>query len=98
MKMPEGTVFSSYEPDIINNLYVTGGQCGADFLVCCLLDGLGGGCESKQFEKLRRGEEVPLVFADAFGREGLFDEDMAYAVWSKDDVRGLAAFLLGACL
>jgi hypothetical protein len=95
MALPSGTVFSRYQPHVINGLLVTGGVCGSDFLECSLLDDFNEESSDANVaaDALERGEDVPLVFGEVFGREGLFDDSLLYAVWSNDDVRGLAKFL-----
>lgn len=97
MAMPEGTAYSHYEPHVFNGLYVMGGRCGPDFLTASLLDDFGGDSTTtdEEIARLERGEDVPLTFAESFGRDGLFDDDQQYAVWSDADRRGLAALLLG---
>lgn len=100
MKLPAGTIYSNYEPCIFSGLHVTGGECGPDFLTCNLLDTTADEESSDAHfaavDRMERGEDVPLEFGESFGREGLFDNEMLYAVWSPDDIRGLSAFLLKA--
>lgn len=38
------------------------------------------------------GEDLAMDF-DCLGRDGLFDRNQLFAVWSADDVRGLIARL-----
>jgi hypothetical protein len=98
MSMPEGTVYSNFEPDIFSGLHVTGGPCGPDFLTCSLLTQFVGEDSSEHFhaicDRLVKGESVPLEFGESFGREGLFDHEMVYAVWEKSDLNRLADLLL----
>jgi hypothetical protein len=95
MRLPAGTVYAEYTPHVFHGLNVTGGECGKDFLMCGLLDDFGGDSSTinEECARLERGEDVPLTFAEHYGRDGLFDDSRRYAVWSAADLRGFAAFL-----
>lgn len=95
MAMPAGTVYSLGEPMAFSGLYVKGDTMGSDFAMCSLLDDFGEDDTDvlEVVDKLRRGEDVPLQFGKMYGREGMFDDEQKYAVWSSDDVLYLADFL-----
>lgn len=96
LKMPSGTVYSSYEPHVFGPLSVFDGACGAsDFFMANLTDDFGDDSTTmhETIAALERGEDVPLVFGECYGREGMFQESQLYAVWSAADLRGLSAFL-----
>jgi hypothetical protein len=96
MAMPAGTVYSLGEPMAFSGLFVKGDNVGNDFAMCSLLDDFGEDDTDVHeiVDKLRRGDDVPLQFGELYGREGMFDDEQCYAVWSSDDVEGLAKFLM----
>ena len=98
MEMPKGTIYSNYSPCIFNGLNILSGSGGgSDFVYCDLLEDFEGYESSDVWqdicEKMESGNDVPMRFGDAYTREGLFDDSMKYAVWSKEDVKGLIKIL-----
>jgi hypothetical protein len=103
LAMPEGTVFSKYKPCIFDGLFVKashGGEYANDFLYDDLIAPVDAGDSGEGFDMLfasqERGDEVPLTFSDATTRDGLFDDDQLFAVYSDDDVSMLIHRLLAA--
>lgn len=98
LTMPEGTVFSFYQD--IGNFgglcvkldTITGEQGPLDYFYKSLTSEIGGIDSDSDMDLLEKAQEpgasVPMVF-DTVYREGLFDHDALYAVWSREDVAGL---------
>lgn len=97
LDLPPGTVYAKYKPCVFGGLAIkeesmvfADGYSG-DFVK----QGLGveiecGGSDEWiiQIEKAEKGEEVPLDFYCA-GRDGLFEQDQLFAIFSKKDVKDL---------
>lgn len=101
MALPAGTVYSPFHGNVGECLYAFGGVFGSDFTMCSLLDDFNeerSEDRSEVLERMARGEDVPLVFGEdtCWQRDGMFDDKQQYAVWSKADLLGLAAFLTKA--
>lgn len=92
LALPAGTVFNKYEFGNIGDPCIKGdtwNNC-QDFLVQ-YLDTLA--CEPgteyiDAHNRLEDGADVPLDF-DCLDRDGLFDDDQLFAVWSDADVEAL---------
>ena len=102
-KMPAGTLYSEFEPDILNNLLVKGqtfynGKEPIDYLECSLIDCIDCNEHSNILTKADNDSNFSFDFNyDNFGRNGIFDEDQKYMVYEKKDVEKLIEFLKG-CL
>lgn len=90
LAMPTGTVFNKWTPLILGDPCIKGATWGNDFLVQ-YLDQI----QSPEFEdymdslyRLEAGVEIPMDF-DSGSRDGLFDDDQLFAVWSDADVEAL---------
>ena len=97
MAMPEGVVFSKYEPSYFGALCVKGETLKHDFLYQDI------GCDAVESESSEDfvgklddahclGATVPMDF-HCMGRDGCFDENQLFAVWEEGDVRDLIARL-----
>ncbi len=93
LKLPSGTVFAKYKPCFFEGLQIKldDGNWGEDFVVQDLETPIK--CDSSenfeiQCERAEKGEEVDLDF-DCGSRDGLFDRDQLFAVWSRKDVQEL---------
>jgi len=101
MTLPAGTVYSEYKSGLIfKGLFLKddtckGGDGDIDWFMCSLLDDFGGDSHTidDDLTKLERGEDLPLMFGECFGRDGTFHDEDRFAVWSTDDMRGLARLL-----
>lgn len=84
LRLPPGTLYTVWRDRGHNGygvgLYQHGGACGPDWLEAELIPN--GGPD---------GATVALDLA--FGREGLFNPDIRYAVYEEDDLDALAALL-----
>lgn len=87
MKLPPGTVFSSGEPMVFLDLYVKGDSWEVDFLQSSLIgiDSFDSRQTVERFDEMNeKGISYPIN--KHFGREGLFDEEMLYLVYEKEDL------------
>jgi hypothetical protein len=100
LAMPDGTLFSKFEPNIFEDLQIKSGGPALhnDFFYTGIkdaIDNAGSSDFSDQLEKART-EEIPMDF-DAIGRDGCFDDsDTFFAVWSATDVQKLIVRLTQA--
>jgi hypothetical protein len=95
--MPEGTLFSKYAPCWFDDLCIKDEtNPWNDFWYANLCDAIA--CDdSVEFSRLlfdaqETGADVPMDFASVV-RDGLFDADQLFAVWSANDVKALIAVL-----
>lgn len=102
LSLPAGTVFSKYSPCIFGDLCIKGDtldHCD-DFLYQGIVDEIeagGMGEFSMRLESAtQHGTELAMNF-DQMGRDGCFDADQLFAVWSAVDVMKLVKRLLQAC-
>lgn len=93
----EGEVlFSRYYDGSFGDLEIKGGTFGKIDFTCqtlaTSLQAVGDGF----FDEISRGEktggDMPMDF-DCLGRDGLYDQNQKFAVWSADDVQALIARL-----
>lgn len=94
MKMPQGTVFSYYEPCFFRGLHIKDSQPDKyhpDFSMSDLIgavENTSSGDYSEKCELMENGASLPVDF-EFSGREGLFDDKLLYAIYEKDDVNKL---------
>jgi len=107
LSLPRGTVFAKWEPCCFEDLciltsVVEVANVPIDFRYTSLVDSLGDPEGSKELPLLNpidvllaldAGAEVPTDFAVEI-RDGVFDQEQRFAVWSADDVQRLIARLL----
>jgi hypothetical protein len=92
-KLPVGTVFQKYTPNIFGILQVKDENFSHyDFYSCSLTEDLKGNDNDTQVmeahNKLQNGEDVEKCF-NTYDRDGLYKRSQLYAIWSKSDIRGL---------
>ncbi len=90
LKLPEGTIFSQGERWCFYGLQVKGETLGNDFIERSLIDIRSEGCEDwseKLEEMLADGTSYPID--DAYGRDGLFEDDALFLVYEKSDLEEL---------
>lgn len=95
--MPEGTVFSKFEPVIFSAPMIKGEHCGGfDFRFMGLADEVDCDSSEERYEILHEavtaGRQFDLHF-NTQSRDGLFDDDQLFAVWGRKDVEGLISRL-----
>lgn len=104
LAMPVGTVFAKYDPSIIREPMV---KCDSvavrgelvDFRYVSLTDEVdcSGSFERDGIMDLAEIEGTPFALHfNTESRDALFDADQLFAVWGRDDVRGLVARLQAA--
>jgi hypothetical protein len=107
LKMPPGTVYAEYEPHVFGEIAVKGetwwndgpddpGGVFGDFIYCDLTNEF----PIEHFHDgtldrlVKTGEDLPLTFGEETSRDGMHNAQQLYAVWSREDIRGLAEYLL----
>lgn len=97
--MPPGTVFAKYDPCIFGEIQVKGETWGNDFLTQYLVDAIDCSGSDELYRLLHdaehNGTELDMDF-DCGSRDGLFDDDQLFAVFSKKDLKGLIVRLCNA--
>lgn len=96
LSMPEGTVYSKYEPIFFGPLCIKGEtihrEGAGDFWYQNIADAIDSDNQA-EMELLmdsaeRNGSSVPLYLHSEF-RDGLYDEHQLFAVWEPNDVTAL---------
>lgn len=94
--LPNGTVFSKYEPCVFRGLMIKVDICDSDFFYQNLICEIGANDTYDFFDKcndkMEQGESVDIYF-DCTERDGLYDEDQLFAVYEKKDLDGLISRL-----
>jgi hypothetical protein len=94
MEMPEGTVYSYYEPYCFRGLQIKDSSPEKGYPDFSCSDLIGAiECDSSddfvtKCERMETGESVSVDF-EYSGREGLFDEKLLYAIYEKPDIEKL---------
>lgn len=97
LAMPAGTVFAKYQPCVFGDLLIKGETLagGIDFRYQQIVDSLDVGGSGEFVDRLHlaeakgaAGPEIEMDF-NCESRDGLFDADQLFAVWSRDDVEAL---------
>lgn len=90
LAMPTGTVFNKWKPMIFEEPCIKGETWGNDFLVQYLdqLQTPDGSEYMDTLYSLEAGTAIPMDF-DSGSRDGLFDDEQLFAVWSDADVEAL---------
>lgn len=100
LAMSPGTVFAKFSPNCIEAPAIKWDTVGEDYVVQTL-DPLFEGWETcldyhDTLASMIAGNPSPPVDYDSAGRDGLFDKDQLFAVWSEDDHVALIAVLVKA--
>lgn len=90
LALPIGTVFNKHSLGNLGDPCIKGETWGNDFLVQYFdtLECPTGTETIDTLYRLEAGEEIALDF-DCLGRDGCFDDDQQFAVWSDADVEAL---------
>ena len=96
--LPDGTVFSKYVPCVFSNIEIKGATVnGNDYLYQEIADSIKceGSCyySDKLHDAVENGASLEMDF-DSLVRDGSYDDEQLYAVWSKKDVKLLIKKLL----
>jgi hypothetical protein len=97
LKMPIGTLFSKYEPCIVHELLIKGESLiwedGNDFIYNPISDAIkhGGSDDfaNKLYDAQENGTNLTMDFDDNNMRDGCFDYDQLFAIWTKEDLKQL---------
>lgn len=98
LESPEGTIFSYFEPCIFNGLFkkrdtIYSEGKGIDFFYQELISPIKCSGSDEMNDILieaEKGEEFELDYTDEnISREGFFDEEQLYAIYSQEDIKGL---------
>lgn len=91
--MPEGTLFSKYEPCVFGPLCIKGQTIGAnDFLVQKIADSVDASSFDDFSQILFKSQQSGKGFKidlNCEGRDGMFEDDQLFAVWEIADVESL---------
>lgn len=98
LKMPSGTVFAKYKPCIFGDLRVKGETYDDrnDFVYAPLtLTVMNGGSDDldDKLEDMQNNGTEEILDIEEYGRDGMYDTDQLYAVYSKDDIKQLVVKL-----
>jgi len=99
LSMPEGTVYSRYQPCIFTGLEVKASApgdmdrdwCYDDLIIP--IDADDSGDFSTKCSIAEEGVSVALDFYNSTSRDGMFDDEALFAVMEPDEVRALIAKL-----
>ena len=97
LKMPEGTLFSKYEPCVFGALQIKGDSLSNDFCVQQIADSVKCSGSDELFNILFAAKETGDSFEMDFeveGRDGLFEDEQLFAVWEAKDVLALVKRLM----
>ena len=98
-KLPEGTLYSEFKPYYFGGLYIKGetlsyNNIPSDFVTEDLIGNIESDNSDEYHDNIVQAVEnktsLKLDF-DCAGRDGMYEEDMMYAVYEKDDI---AQFIL----
>lgn len=101
LKLPAGTVYQKYDPKFcgfIKPICIKGKSLtqSKDFIYISLLGDFEEANDSEKFidcvEAVSRGENKELCF-DVTSRDGMFDDNDKYAVWTDNEVQKLISTL-----
>lgn len=106
LKLPEGTVYSEFNPCVFGELCIKGESIGSEengFGSWCyqpIADAvetngpgdIGGQLFDLTEDSLANGTSMKMDF-DCSQRDGFYDEDQLFAVWERQDVEALIARL-----
>ena len=92
LELPDGTLYAKYAPCYTEGLEIKGQTLETDDWIHLSLD-LPLVDDLFEFTtKMEHGESVPFD-SDNYGRDGCFDTDQLFLVWSKKDVQSLINIL-----
>lgn len=85
--LPEDIVFRKYTPSVKDDIEIKGCSIGRnDYSVQMLTSVEGQYCDT--MDKADEGEEFNFDL-DCQGRDGLFDDDQLYVIYSVEDIKNL---------
>jgi len=99
-KLPQGTVYSEYDPLTFHSLFIKGEQLTVDYIELDLVGNIEYNNSDEYCEILEEAKETGKSFKldfENYGRNGMYSDDQLYAVYEKEDIEGLIN-TLKACL
>jgi hypothetical protein len=100
LSLPKGTLFTFYTPCYFEGLCVKQcdpGEWGVDFLYDDLIAPIDVDDPCATLSKLSVGDQVPVTYDEITTRDGAFEENQLFAVYSTDEIQRLI-LKLGDCL
>jgi hypothetical protein len=92
LKQPPGILFSKYSPCVFDLLMIKGESLVNDFYYQDIADAIdyesGEEFVGKLFDSEKNGTELKMDFY-CQGRDGLFEDDQLFAIWSDEDRKSL---------
>lgn len=89
---PKGTIFQKYQPCVTEGLCIFQGRCGESDFCYQRLDGLEIDCDNSmdlpEALEVAHHKDVPITL-DSTMRDGCFEPDQLFLVWSVHDERTL---------
>lgn len=92
LAMPEGTLYSDYEPQVFSGLKIKGEKWGNDFIYQDLIvnvDCLSSGHLVDILVSAEQNRESFSLDFDCGCRDGLYEKDALFAIYEPEDVIGL---------
>jgi hypothetical protein len=92
LALPANTLYSEYAPSWFGPLMIKGDTWQNDFLTQQIADAIDCNGSGEFMEKLDAAQDTGLNLEmdfSCYGRDGLFNDDQLFAVWSGEDVRKL---------
>ncbi len=92
LKLPANTLFSKYEPQFFYEIGIKCDTTSDDYFCSEIVDAADCTSSDDMRDKLEDAEENGTELAMCFdtqGRDGMFDQDQLFAVWSTKDVEQL---------
>lgn len=101
LAMPEGTLFSKYQPCVFEDLLIKGESLENDFFYQSISGAIDSNDSGEFVDLLDKAKSEGVSLAMDFeceGQDGLFDDDQLFAVWERADVEKLIARIQAAFL
>lgn len=99
LSMPEGVVFCKYYSlGTFESIQIKGPSTDIDYMYTDIFD-IDSTCSIEWTNKMieyENGKPFPVVFGDTLSRDGLFEEDQLFAVFSDTEVLNYAKLLIDA--
>jgi hypothetical protein len=90
LEAPEGTIYSKFEPCIIDGLYIKNESLGNDWYYQDLINSIECNDSGEYTDKLSKAKDDPEYELrqdyNVGQRDGLFDEKQLFLIYDKDDV------------
>lgn len=92
-KLPQGVLYSEYEPDdLFYNMFIKGEQLKSDYVEMSIIGNIEANSSDERYETIDSAKEnknsIKLDF-EKYGRNGMYDEEQLYALYEKQDLEDL---------